>query len=52
MEKLNSRMEKKDLISAKRPVGTRFILKNVSLDITEEDVEDHLFRDFEWLSNV
>ena len=52
MEKLNSRMEKKDLISAKRPVGTRFILTNVSLDITEEDVEDHLFKDFEWLSNV
>ena len=39
-------------MSAKRPVGTRFVLTNVRLDITEDDVEEHLFKHFNWLENV
>ena len=52
MEKLRNRSVRKDLESAKRPVGTRFVLTNVRPDLTEEDVEEHLFKYFNWLHNV
>ena len=52
IEKLKNRSNRKDLMSAKRPVGTRFFLTNVRLDITKDDVEEHLFDYFNWLPNI
>ena len=52
LEKLKNRNARKDLMAAKRPIGTRFVLTNADLEITDEDVEEYIYDHFKWVDDV